>query len=469
MGGLPPGPRAFGPVDFFRAGIVGPAAEVRRLAARYGDPFRIPYRGGAITYVGTPEAMRAVYGAEPDAFDVYGVNDTAPVFGTTSVVATSGEPHRRARKLLGPAFKASSMRAYGATIAEVALAAVARWPTGRAFSMLETTQAITLDVIVRVVFGVQGGARIERTRRAVLELVDSINVLLIVFPFLRRELGGFGPHARNRRAVAALNAILEEEIAARRRADDARQDVLSLMMRARYDDGTALGDAELHDQLRALLFAGHETTTIALAWTLYRLHREPASLARVLEEIDALGPDPDPDAFASLPFLDAACHEALRLNPPVVDAARIARRPFDLAGYTIPAGEAIRPSLALLHARADLYPEPDRFRPERFLERQFSPFELIPFGGGARRCLGAAFALYEMKVVLGALLRGRRLRLADSGPLGEVRRGLLMGPRGGVPMILEAASTAPPGVMPHRPGAPGTTARRCSGSGSSSR
>jgi cytochrome P450 len=160
----------------------------------------------------------------------------------------------------------------------------------------------------------------------------------------------------------------------------------------------------------------------------------------VRAEIDALGPDPDPDALASLPFLSAACHEALRQSAPVVDAARITRRPFELAGYTIPAGEAIRPSLSLLHARADLYPEPDRFRPERFLERQFSPFEFIPFGGGARRCLGAAFALHEMKVVLGTLLRGRRLRLADAAPVEEVRRGLLMGPRGGVPMMVEVSS-----------------------------
>jgi cytochrome P450 family 110 len=437
MGGVPPGPRAFGPVDFFKAGIVGPASGLKKLSARYGDPFRLPFGGGAMTYAGTPEAIRAIYSAGPDAFDVFGVNDTAPVFGTTSIVAVSGEPHRRARKLLGPSFKASSMRAYGAVIAEVARAAAARWMPGRPFSMLETTQAITLDVIVRVVFGVQGEDRVRRTRRAVLDLIDSIHVVLIVFPFLRRELGGVGPHARNRRAVAALNAILSEEIAARRRAPEPGRDILGLMMGARLDDGSALGEGELHDQLRALLFAGHETTTVALAWTLYRLHRDPALLARVTAELDALGPDPDPDAFASLPFLEAACQEALRLNPPVVDAARIARRPFDLVGYTIPAGEAIRPSLSLLHACADLYPDPDRYRPDRFLERQFSPFEFIPFGGGARRCLGAAFAMYEMKVVLGTLLRGRRLRLAGAGTVEETRRGLLMGPRGGVPMIVE--------------------------------
>jgi cytochrome P450 len=437
LSGLPPGPAAFGPVDFFKAGIVGPIPRLKALAARYGDPFRLPYRGGAMTYAGTPEAIRAIYSAGPDEFDVFGVNDTAPVFGTTSVVVASRDRHRRARKLLAPSFRAGSLRAYGLVMAEVARAAAARWVPGRAFSMLETCQSVTLDVIVRVVFGVQGDDRVERTRRAVIELIDSIHVALIVLPFLRRDFGGFGPHARNRRAVDALNALLCEEIAARRRAPDPGHDILGLMMSARYDDGTTFAEAEICDHLRSLLFAGHETTTIALAWTFYHLHRDPAHLARVMEEIDGLGPDPDPDAFASLPFLEAACHEALRMNPPVVDTARITRRPFDLAGYTIPAGEAIRPSLTLLHARPEIYPEPDRYRPERFLERQPSPFEFIPFGGGARRCLGASFAMYEMKVVLGTLLRGRRLRLASAEPEEEVRRGLLMGPKRGVPMILE--------------------------------
>jgi cytochrome P450 len=439
MGVLPPGPRSLGPLDFFRSGLVGPAAEIQRFAAQCGDPFRLPCRRGAITYAGTPEAVRAVYGAGPEEFDVYGVADTAPVFGTTSVVVTSGEAHRRARKLLGPAFKAGAVRAHGATIADAARRVAARWIPGQAFSMLAAMQSVTLDVIVRVLFGVQGEERVQTTFAAVHELVGSIHVALIVFPFLRRDFGGVGPHARNRRAVERLNAILAEEIAARRGSASPQQDLLSLMVAARGEDGTGFAEAELQDQLRALLFAGHETTAIALAWTLYRLHRDPPLLGRAVAEIEALGADPDPDAFAGLPFLEAACLEALRMSPPVVDTARITRRPFDLAGYTIPPGEAIRPSLTLLHARPDLYPDPDRFRPDRFLDFQPSPFELIPFGGGARRCLGAAFALHEMKVVVGTLLHAHRLRLADTRPAEQVRLGLLMGPGGGVPMILEGA------------------------------
>ncbi len=446
MSQLPPGPKIPRLVDYFQGGVVSSVTRLRCLAAKYGDTFRLRYRGGAMTFTGDPEAIRTIYSSDPDCFDVYGVDATMPVFGTNSVVVTSGERHRRDRKLLVPHFKVGAMRTYGSTIAEVAAAAATRWTVGQVFSMLETAQAITLDIIIRIVFGVQGEQRIQRTREAVRELIGSIHPIIIIFPFLRHDFGGIGSWARNRRMVSALNAILAEEIRARRETGGERQDILSRMMIARFDDGTAMADAEILDQLRALLFAGHETTAAAVAWTFYWVHREPAVLKRVLEEIDGLGPDPQPDAFTSLPFLEAVCLEALRLHPPVLDVARITRKPFELLGFTIPAGEGIRPSMSILHARTDLYPEPDRFQPERFLERKFSPFEYIPFGGGGRRCLGATFAMYEMKVVLGTLLRVYRLRLASFDPVADGRLGLTMGPLGGVPMILDGqrAETRPP-------------------------
>jgi cytochrome P450 len=320
-------------------------------------------------------------------------------------------------------------------MAEVARSAAARWARGKPFSMLDTTQEITLDIIVRVVFGVEGEERIARTREAVIGLIDALNPLVVIFPKLRRELYGLGPWAKNQRARRALDAILAEEIRGRRGGDEGRRDILSLMMRARYDDGSAMTEDELIEQLRAILFAGHETTAVALAWAFQRLHQEPEHLGRVLLEVDALGADPDPDALAALPFLDAVCLEVLRMSPPVVDVGRVALAPFELGPYTIPAGESIKASPLLLHARADIYPEPERFRPSRFLERKFSPFEYVPFGGGARRCLGAAFSMYEMKVVLGTLLRAYRLRLASLETPAHVRRGLTMGPRKGVPMV----------------------------------
>jgi cytochrome P450 len=411
---------------------------LRRLTAEHGDPIRIPTRAGPTTYTGDPEAIRAVYTADPDVFGVRAVNATAPILGRTSLAVSTGEQHRRARKLLAPPFNAGTMRAYGAAMVAAARAAAAPWVRERPFSMLEIAQSIALDVIVRVVFGMEGEERVRRTRAAVLRLIDSMSPAIFLFPKIRRHFLGLGPWARFQRASSALDALLLEQIRARRAAPHERQDILSLLVSVRDEDGRAMEDAALVEQLRTLLFAGHETTATAMAWAMYWLHREPGVLARALEEIDALGAEPAPDALASLPFLEATCFEALRMHPPVVEVGRTTQQPFPLGRYTVPAGEAIVPSPILLHAREDLYPNPDRFQPERFLSWKPSPFEFIPFGGGSKRCLGAAFAMYEMKVVLGTLLHENRLRLVSEAPIQYVRRGITMGPKGGVPMVLEA-------------------------------
>lgn len=436
MSNLPPGPTRFQPIEFVKAAFFEPGPVLRRIAAQYGDTFRTPTPSGWITVTGNPEAIRAVFTADPDSFRAYAAKIAEPVFGTTSLVVSEGARHRRDRKLLTPPFNAGAMRAWGATIAEAALEAAERWQPGRRFSMLATTQDIALDVIVRVVFGVEERERVERMRAAVLRLIDSLSPIFFMFLWTRRELGGFGPWARYKKALAAYDDLLLEQIRRRREEGAERSDILSMMMRARYDDGSVMSDRELVDQLRALLFAGHETTAVTLACAFYWLHRDPEVLSRLLNEIDSLGEGADADALAGLPYLEAVCHEALRLNCPVVDTGRAVREPFDLAGYTVPAGEGINPSPLLLHMREDLYPEPERFRPERFLERKFSPFEYIPFGGGARRCLGAAFAMYELKIALGTILKRYRLRLADERRLVFVRRGLTLGPRGGVPMLM---------------------------------
>jgi cytochrome P450 len=441
---LPPGPARLGPIDFLRSSLHSPVPVLRRLAREHGHTFRVGTASGPLTVTGDPEAIRTLYTADPDSFDVWGADVAAPIFGRHGVVVTRGAQHRRDRKLLSAPFHAA-LRGYGAAIAGIAAEVAAGWPTGRPFSMLAATQDIALDIIIRVVFSVEGGARIRAVRAAVLRLIHAMSPLVFVFPGLRRDLFGLGPWSRLLRARDALDALLLEEIRARRSAAPGRerQDILSLLVAARDDEGEGLGDAELLDQLRTLLFAGHETTAVALAWALCFLHRHPAALARVRAEIDALGPEPDPEALAALPYLDAVCQETLRLCPPVVDVGRIVRRPFALGDYVIPAGEGISASPLLLHSREDLYPDPDRFRPERFLERKPSPFEFIAFGGGARRCLGAAFAMLEMKVTLGTLLRGCRLRLAPGAPTAHVRRGLTLGPQGSVPMIMEAPGRSP--------------------------
>ena len=433
---LPPGPRRLAALDFARATLSAPGPVLQRLAREHGDPFRLSTPAGPVTYTGDPELIRAIYTADPDHFEPAGVEITLPIFGTAGATVTQGARHRRDRKLLSAPFHAA-MRAYAATVAEITEQTASRWIPGRPFPMLASTQDLALDIILRVVFGLQDAARAAAVRAAVLRLIESLNPLVFFFPVARHEFYGFGPWSRLLRARESLDALLRDEIRARLAAPPGRQDVLSLLVHARDDEGQSMTEDDLLDQLRTLLFAGHETTAVALTYALYYLHRDPAALARTRAELDALGPHEAPDALVSLPWLEAVCQETLRIRPPVVDVSRTLRRPFHLGPFTIPAGESITPSPLLLHARPDLYPDPDRFRPERFLERKFSPFEYIPFGGGARRCLGAAFAMFELKVALGVLLRGRRLRLASTAPIPHVRRGITLGPRGDVPMILE--------------------------------
>lgn len=255
-------------------------------------------------------------------------------------------------------------------------------------------------------------------------------------PWLQHEFGGIGPYARMRRCFAALDALLQEQVE-RARAQPG-DDILSLMLAARHEDGEAMTDAELRDELRPLLIAGHDTTAAGLTWVVDLVHRHPRVLARLQDELDGLGPEPDPGQYATLPYLDAVCKEALRIRPVVNEAARMLVAPLRVGDHELPAGVGVAPSILLIHRRPDIYPEPALFRPERFLERTFSPFEFLPFGGGHRRCLGAAFALFEMKVVLGTMLSRWQLRLLDFEAPAPVRGAVTVEPRGGVPVKLLA-------------------------------
>ena len=256
----------------------------------------------------------------------------------------------------------------------------------------------------------------------------------MLFPALRRPFLGVGPYARMVRVRDRLDALTYDAIARRRArdGDGAGDDVLGLMLSARYDDGSAMSDREIRDQLLTLVFAGHETSGIALAWAVNWLARTPPVRDRLLAELSALGDDPAPGPLAAAPYLEAVCHETLRLYPVVGEVVRLLRTPLTVGTWTIPAGVAVSAGIALVHARADLYPAHERFQPERFLERKFAPHVYLPFGGGARRCIGAAFGLYEMKVVLGTLLARYRFTLARREPERPVMRNLAMGPRGKV-------------------------------------
>jgi cytochrome P450 family 110 len=400
-------------------------------ARRFGDVFTIPTVLGPLVVSADPEGVRSIFALPPASFSRWSTDSVSPLLGEASLLLSGGARHARDRKLLTPPFHGERMRAYGAVMRAAALREAASWAAGSAVSMQEAGSAISIDVILRAVFGVDEAAGLDELRAALLGALASMSPLLMLFPALRRRFGGIGPYARMVRVRDRLDALTYDAIARRRArgGDGGGDDILGLMLSARYDDGSAMTDGEIRDQLLTLVFAGHETSGIALAWAVNWLARTPPVRHRLVAELSALGDDPAPLALAAAPYLEAVCHETLRLYPVVGEVVRLLRAPLTLGAWTIPAGVPVSAGIALVHARPDLYPEPEAFRPERFLERKFAPHEYLPFGGGARRCIGAAFALYEMKVVLGTLLAHHRFTLVREERERPVMRNLAMGPK----------------------------------------
>jgi cytochrome P450 len=289
---------------------------------------------------------------------------------------------------------------------------------------------ISLEVIVQAVYGVQQPEQVRVWSDAIRSVVGAFHPALIFAPGLQR--GWFPPWRRVEAARPHHDALVYAELRARRATGLQGDDILSLMLQATYDDGEPMSDEAVRDELVTLLFAGHETTQIAMAWALYRLARRPEALARLQAELD--GSDGSPEALARLPYLDAVVQETLRMQPIVPDLVRTLSVGLELGPWALPAGTHVAPVAAMVHVREDLYPDPHAFRPERFLEHKPRPWELLPFGGGVRRCIGAALATFEMKTVLGTWLRQVELRsLREDEP---VRRNIAMGARHGVLMEL---------------------------------
>ena len=393
---------------------------------RYGDMFtlRISHEGTWV-FLAHPDAVKQVFTGDPRLLHAGEANIVLlPVLGRQSVLLLDEQEHMAQRKLMLPSFHGARMRRYEAVMAEVAAREIERWPLGTPLSAWPTMQAITLEVILRTVFGVQEGDRLRRLGDALRHVLtwgtrpQRLALLAAIGPRRITDLRVF------RNVLEPADALLYEEIRRRREAPDLeeRDDVLSLLLQARHDDGSPMSDKELRDELMTLLVAGHETSATSLAWALEALVRHPAALARLREEVDA-GEDA---------YIDAVIQETLRLRPVVALVLRRLTEPMEIGGRLLPAGATVAPCIYLLHRRPDVYPNPRAFRPERFLEQPPGTYTWIPFGGGVRRCLGASFAQFEMKVVLRELVS--RLELRAARPRGErrVRRAIIFAPeRGG--------------------------------------
>jgi cytochrome P450 family 110 len=437
MHALPPGPSS-GLLTAL-AYLRDPYGSLQRTARRYGDPFSWPTALGTMAVTADPGGVRTLMSAPADTFSALGAELLVPVLGASNLILMSGERHRAMRKLQAPSFQGARLRAWGQLILEVTDRHIERLPRGRPFSAHRATQEIALDVILQVALGLADPERRATFRAAVLGLLGALKPSFMFFPGLRRPLAGLSAWARFQRAGARMTALYEEEMRLRRAESTPREDILGLLMAARHQDGSPLSDEEVGQQLMSTIGAGHETTASALAWALHHVYRDGRVKRRCDEELATLPPGRlDPDAVSALPYLEAVCHETLRLDPVAPIIGRTLREGLTLQGFELPAGISVGVAIVNVHRRADLYPDPERFAPERFLERTFTGFEYLPFGGGARRCLGAALALYEMKLVLASLLRARGLQLMGGAPVRAVLRNTTVGPSGGVEMRLHA-------------------------------
>lgn len=426
---LPPGPRLAPPLQL--VGFLSrPAAFMDSCHERYGDVFTLRIPGSEpMVFLADPGLVKAVWSRDK----LHGLPAgrrvvLQPVLGPRSVLLQEGAEHLRRRRLMLPPFHGERMRRYGELMDEIALRDIERWPLDRPFPLMPHMQSITRDVILRAVFGTHAGTREDELRRRIDDVLVRTTRARTQLAVVLAEAAGF-LRTPFHRAVRRMDVVLRDEIRERQSAPDLheRDDILSMLVLARDEDGAPLDEDELRDQLVTLLLAGHETTATALAWAFDALFRNPEVLARLEASLPA-GDD----------YLDAVVEETLRIRPTVHEVGRRLGEPLETEdGRTIDAGTAVFASVQLLHRRDDLFPDPLAFRPDRFLgDERPSTYAWIPFGGGMRRCLGAAFAQFEMRRVLRTVLEHADLHPATERAEPSERRPVTVVPRHGTPAVL---------------------------------
>jgi cytochrome P450 family 135 len=427
----PPLPRILQTLGF----ILVPARFIDLCRRRYGDIVTFSSLfDPRFVMIFEPDMVKQVFRGPPDGLHAGEANAVlGPVVGEHSLLLLDGAEHLRERKLMLPPFHGERMRAYAEVIREAADSSIASWPLGEPFAALPHMQSLTLEVIMRAVFGVHetaGAGELAQRIRALLDPPSRASMLLLALSRGRTGAGAGQSFQERRRAV---DELIYREIARRRAAEDLerREDVFSMLLLARGEDGQPLSDQELRDELVTLLVAGHETTATALAWAFELLLRNANVLQRVKAELAG---------GESGEYLEAVVKEVLRLRPVIAGVGRVVRgRPFEVGGYRIPPGVEINPSIAAIHRREDFYPRAGSFRPERFLDPDApDTYSWLPFGGGTRRCLGASFATFEMQVVIRRVLERTTLVPVGRRPERVVRRGITFVPARGVRVLRTA-------------------------------
>jgi cytochrome P450 len=410
--------------------VVRPIGFFERYRRELGETFAARLLGpGDVVFVSDPEAVKRLFGADRVNTIAPGRNIVLrPLLGPQSLLLQQGDEHLRRRKLMLPPFHGERMRAYELGITEVAAAEISTWPTGTEFPLHPSMQAITLEVIMRAVFGVTDPGRRDALRDGLIAVLGE-SASPAAFGLTMPVVKGLPHYRRFAAKVARTDELLAAEIAERRADPDlaSREDILSMLVSATFDDGSKMSDAELRDQLLTLLLAGHETTATALAWTFDLLLHTPPTLERLVAELDA----------GEGAYLDAVIDESLRVRPVVPMTGRLLREHATLGGYELDSGSVVFAGIYMLHTNPEVYPDPFAFKPERFLDQGPETYSWIPFGGGTRRCIGAAFAELELRIVLREVLTSVRLAAADPRPQRMVRRNVTLSPADGTRVIAE--------------------------------
>ncbi|BAZ79208.1 cytochrome P450 [Sphaerospermopsis kisseleviana CS-549] len=441
---LPTGPKTPATLQMLRW-VFSPMSYMEECAKTYGDIFtlKLDYNLPPMVFIHSPEAMQEVLSKDTKELEAPG--DLNQLFegllGKNSLISQSGKEHQRQRQLIMPPLHGERMRTYADVINNITEKVIGKQQINQPFNVRTATQEITLGVMMQAVFGLYEGERAEKLQHLLCEILEAGSevwrVALLYFPALQKVIGLSKLWEIQERRQNKADQLLYAEIQERREnPDPSRTDILSLLMSARDEDGQPMTDVELRDELMTLLVAGHETTATAIAWALYWVHKLPEVRQKLLAELDTLGENPDSNTIFKLPYLTAVCNETLRIYPVgMLTFPRRVKTPISVDGYQLEPGTVVMGSIYLTHHREDIYPNSKQFNPERFIEKQFSPYQFIPFGAGARRCIGLAFAQFEMKLALAKILQGWEMELADTREVKPKRRGLVTGQDKPIQMI----------------------------------
>ena len=436
---LPPGPSFIATLDFVR----NPFRFLDICSRRYGDWFTVRVPGvSPFVFTSDPTAVHEVFLGDPDSLHAGEANRPPGAFmGEKSSLFLDGTAHLHQRRLLRPAFHGERMRSYADAMRSSADRAIAGFPIGQQFAIHPWMRTITFDVIMRTVFGIEQGARASELRDLLLRLFETYTGragTLFALRAMRVDLGPWSPWGRALRLQRQVDAILYAEFAHRRAEGvNGREDILSMLLEARDENGEPMNERVLRDEMLTLLLAGHETTAATMAWIIYRLLTRRDVMERARAEVQSVldGAPVGAEHAGSLKYLEAVINETMRLDPVIPNFGRALKVPTRIAGRELPAGVVIAPCIYLVHRRPELWPEPDQFNPDRFLAARPSPYAFLPFGGGTRRCLGAAFATYQMKILLADILSKVDLKPVPGYVARPLRRSIAFAPSNGLPVI----------------------------------